>query len=337
MDCDVPAELARPMQLILRDRYGTQIDVLDIAGPNVAAQGVCLLEGYSGFYHAQRTQVDSGDGAYQEGAEPTPYPRIEKRSFKFTLGTQAASAADWEDIETRLWRFLTFHRDCVIRVYSERSSWREAWQVRLANKPVDQLKLAPGALRFGAWDCEATAYDPWWHSQTLQYTVRKGDATVEVDPATGDPDPGSGVWELTVPMLNPADTRCFPQFASNEVTANTRVWLPDGLTDRMVSINDVDFADWFTPGQEFLVQTDPLKPTLLVRDDSPAWAKMRSRAFVSWIRPGKITPVMQRIWIEGGTADTEITAYYPQNWDRMFGGETTPALENVEWSGAPDM
>ncbi len=334
MVCDVPAELAKPMQLILRDRYGNDIDTLDIAGPNVADQGVCLIEGYSGFYHAKRTQVDSDEGAYQEGAEPSPFPRVEKRPLKFTLGTQAGSPGEWEDIETRLWRFLTYHRDGVIRVYSVRSGWREVQRVRLTNVS-DLLPRVPGATTLMAWDIDAVAYDPWWHSELLKFTVRKGDATLEVDPATGDPSPGSGVWELEVPMLNPADTRCFPQFAGNEITANTKVWLPDGLTDRMVAMNAPD--TWFTPGQEWFAQTDPLKETLMVRDDSQAWAAMASREFVAWIRPGKVTPVQQRIWIQGGTADTEVTAYYPQSWDRMFGGETPPKLEDVAWSGVPEM
>ena len=334
MVCDVPAELAKPMQLIARDRYGNDVDVLDIAGPDVAAQGVCLLEGYAGFYHAQRTQVDSDEGAYQEGAEPSPFPRVEKRALKFTLGTQADTPGGWEDVETRLWRFLTYHRDGVIRVYSVRSGWRELWRVRLT-KVNDLLPRVPGATTTMAWEIEATAYDPWWHSPLISYSVRRGDSTLEVDPATGDPAPGSGVWECQVPMLNPADTRCFPEFASNEITAPTRVWLPDGLTDRMVLSPAAD--TWFNPGQEFLIQTDPLQPTVLARDDSLKWAEMASRGFASWIRPGKVTAAMQRIWIQGGTADTEITAYYPQQWDRMFGGETPPNLENVEWSGVPDM
>lgn len=330
MTCDVPAGLARPMQLILRDRYGTDLDVLDIAGPDVAKQGVCLLEGYNGFYHAKRTQVDSDEGAYQEGAEPTPFPRIEKRPLKFTLGTQARSPGELEDIETRLWRFLTYHRDGVIRVYSLRSGWREVWRVRLTNVS-DLLQYAPGVSTTMAWDVEAVAYDPWWHSELIKYTVRKGDSTTEIDPETGDPDPGSGVFELTVPMLNPADTRCWPEFACNELTATTNFWLPDALTDRMVDLPPL------TAGQEFLVQTDPLKETLKVRDDSQQWANMASKEFVAWIRPGKVTAQNQRIWISGGTADTEVTAYYPQSWDRMFGGQTPPHLENVEWAGATDM
>ena len=52
MECDVPAALARPVQLILRDRYGTTIDTLDIMGPNFEGEGVTLLTGYEGFYHA---------------------------------------------------------------------------------------------------------------------------------------------------------------------------------------------------------------------------------------------------------------------------------------------
>ena len=334
MVCDVPAELAKPMQLIARDRYGRDVDTLDIAGPDVAEQGVCLLEGYAGFYHAKRTQVDSDEGAYQEGAEPTPYPRVEKRPLKFTLGTQARTPGEWEDVETRLWRFLTYHRDGYIRVYSVRSKWRELWRVRLQSVS-DLLPRVPGATTTMAWEVEATAYDPWWHSEMISHTVRKGDSTLEIDPATGAESPGSGVFELRVPMSNPADTRCFPEFTCNEIGAPVKVWLPDGLTDRMVAIHAPD--TWYQPGQEFWVRTDPLEPTVEAMDDSLPWAWMASREFVSWIRPGKVTPVMQRIWIQGGTPDFEITTYMPQQWDRMFGGETPPHLEDVEWTGAADM
>lgn len=331
MVCDVPAELARPMQLILRDRYGTQLDVLDIAGPNVAEQGVCLLEGYSGFYHAQRTQVDSDEGAYQEGAEPSPFPRIEKRKLKFTLGTQARTPGEWEDIETRLWRFLTYHRDGYIRVYSVRSEWRELWRVRLTSVN-DLLPRVPGATKVMAWEIEAVAYDPWWHSELIKRQVHKGDSDHEVDPATGELAPGSGVWELPIELLNPADTRTFPQFASNTIELPTQVWMPDGLTGRMVPTPVLGV------GKEFLVQTDPLRPTLMVRDNGQDWANMAvTGEFESWIKPGVITPRPGRIWISGGTGDTDITAYYPQNWDRMFGGETPPHLEDVEWTGAAGM
>lgn len=331
--CDVPDELGMPMQLILRDRYGRDIDTLDIGGPRSGAEGVCLLEGYEGFYHAKRTQVDSDEGAYQEGAEPSPYPRVEKRRFRFTLGTQASDPGRWEDIETRLWRFLTYHRDGVIRVYSVRSRWREAHRVRLVSV-ADRLARVPGLLTFGVWDIEAVAYDPWWNSEEIKRVAPRSAATHEVDPATGAPQPGSGVWEIPLEMLNPADTRCFPEFASNEITAPVRVWLPDGLTDRMVPIHG---ANPLVPGKEFLVFTDPLEQTLWVRDLGQDWAYMRSRGFESWIRPGKVIPHQSRIWVSGGGPDFEVTAYYRQRWDRMFGGETPPELDSVEWTGAPDM
>ena len=257
MECDVPAALARPVQLILRDRYGTTIDTLDIMGPNFEGEGVTLLTGYEGFYHAPRTQVDESH-AYQEGAEPSPYPRVEKRTIKFTLGTQAQDGGGWEDVETRLWRYLRFDQDVYLRVYSVRSGWREL-PIRLAEKPHDLLPYVPGVLRFGVWEIVATAYTVWWESETLTYSVRKGDMTEEVNPATGDLDPGSGVWQGHVPMLNPADTRCYPEFASGELTATTTVWLPDGLSGRMQQ------RAIAAAGREFLAQADPLLHSLLAR------------------------------------------------------------------------
>ena len=325
-ECDVPAALARPVQLILRDRYGTDIDTLDIMGPNFEGEGVTLLSGYSGFYHAPRTQVDESH-AYQEGAQPSPYPRVEMRRGKFVLGTQAPDPGLWEDIETRLWRFLRFDQDCYLRVYSVRSGWREL-PIRLYDKPDDQLTYVPGVLRFGVWEIPYVAYDVWWRSPILQYGIRKGDLTEEVNTTTGAVQAGTGVWQGHVPMLNPADQRCWPEYASNEIEATTTVWLPDALTGRMVPLPALG------AGKEFLVQTHPLRETLLTRDDSQEWANMEAQEFVSWIKPGKVTPVQVPIWIQGGTADTEVTAYYPQKWDRGWGGESTPALEDVEWAGA---
>ena len=83
-------------------------------------------------------------------------------------------------------------------------------------------------------------------------------------------------------------------------------------------------------GQEFLAQTDPLLlETLLVRDDTQVWARMQGKAFLSWVKPGEVTPVQVPIWIQGGTPDTTIQVWYRQRWDRGWGGETPPALENV--------
>ena len=104
--------------------------------------------------------------------------------------------------------------------------------------------------------------------ETLTYSVTKGAMTEEVNPATGALQPGSGVWQGYVPMLNPADTRCYPEFASSELTATTTVWLPDGLTGRMVNLPSL------TTGQEFLARTDPLVETLLVRDDIASLGRM---------------------------------------------------------------
>ena len=48
MECDVPAALARPVQLILRDRYGTDIDVLDVMGPTSRAKASPSSPGMKG-------------------------------------------------------------------------------------------------------------------------------------------------------------------------------------------------------------------------------------------------------------------------------------------------
>lgn len=324
--CDVPAALARPVELILRDRYGTTIDTLPVMGPNFTGEGVTLISGYEGFYHAPRTPVDESH-AYQEGAEPSPYPRVEMRRIKFVLGTQATDPGVWEDIETRLWRFLRFDMDTYLRVHSVRSDWREL-PIRLYNKPNDLLPYVPGVLRFGVWECDCVAYDVWWRAGIITDKVRKGDMTQEVNTTTGAVQAGTGVKQGFVTVSNPADQRCYPEFASNELTATTTVWLPDALTGRMVPLPPLG------AGKEFLVQTHPLRETLLVRDDSQEWANMAAQEFVSWIKPGKVTPVDVPIWISGGTNDTEVAVYLPQKWDRFMGGETPPHMEDVAWASA---
>ena len=83
-----------------------------------------------------------------------------------------------------LWRFLRFDMDVYLRVYSVRSPGGNS-PIRLTEKPRDLLPYVPGVLRFGVWEMVATAYTVWWESETLTYSVRKGDMTEEVDPDHG--------------------------------------------------------------------------------------------------------------------------------------------------------
>lgn len=299
--------LGRPMQLIRRDRFGATIDEIDIFGPDYGEQGVTLLEGYSGMYHATRT-VNRESWSHQEGSYPSPFPRVEERMVEFTLGTQAETPAAWERIENRLWRFLKSDTDCYLRAHSELSEPREL-RIRLDRPPGDLLggRLGPGLNRFGVWKIVAFAWDPWWYSETLKATVKRSEMT----------QVATGVWEKNVPVRNPADQQCWLQFSSNELAATTTVSLPDHLSGRMVTLPPLGV------GKSFLVQTYPLAETLMVMDDSQEWGNMDARAFGDVGLPaGMVNEAQIPIRIVGGTPDTEVSVYMVQKWERMFGGES---------------
>ncbi|OZE95084.1 hypothetical protein CH302_19280 [Rhodococcus sp. 15-2388-1-1a] len=302
--CDETEGLARPMQLIRRDNLGRDVDTLDIYAPQFEGQGVTLAEGYKGFYHADATVIRQ-ESAYRKGSRPSDIPREKERILEFTLGTQAATPAQWEDVENRLWKFWSFKKDCVLRLYSHRSEPREIL-VRKERAPDDMLRKGPGLNRFAAWKIIALACDPDWQSQELRYTVKRSEMT----------SIGGGVYEAMVPIQNFGDQPTYPLFASNQLEAPTTVWLPDRNTGRIVQMPTL------SAGREFLVRTDPLVPTLLTRDNSLQWAKLNARAFDDDPIPESLTtPFMAPLRIQGGTANTEITMYTPQRWQRCWGGE----------------
>lgn len=313
-DC---GDLGRPMQLIRRSPLGVDLDVLDIFGPEMEGQGVCLLEGYSGMYHAERTIIEETT-AYSEGSYPTDNPRVESRKVEFTLGTQGRTPAEWERVETRLWRFLKFDRECILRVYSVLSGWREL-KIRLFKKPDDLFNRGPGLVRYKAWKIQALASDPWWYSEELGYQILRSQMA-EVNETTGAPQAGTGIWQGLVPMVNYADQGCWPEFTCNQLTTNTTFTLPDGVSGRLVKLPVL------TAGKEFYVRTNPLVETLLVRDDSQQWANMDAGYFESKLPEGLATPVNAPVRIQGGTSTTAVKMYLPQRWDRMYGGEPEMAV-----------
>ncbi|GGG03892.1 hypothetical protein GCM10007304_17560 [Rhodococcoides trifolii] len=303
--CADPSEnLATPMKLILRDDAGNDVDTLDIHGIEFGGQGVTLLEGYENFHHPDFT-LPRESGAYQMGSTPG-IPRINERLPTFILGTQAATAAQLEAVETRLWKFLSIFHECVLQYHSHLSEPREI-RIRLERKPKDQLKQGPGLRRFGVWEIISLACDPAWVSQEIKFAIKRSEMT----------NVGGGVYEATFPMQNPADFGCYPIFASNSLETTTTVTLPDRDTGRVVKLPAL------TTGREFLCRTDPMLRTLLVRDNTLApWVAMNARAFDDDpIEPGLVDPVNVPVRIEGGTANTTVTLYLAQRWQRCAGGE----------------
>ncbi|MRH85991.1 hypothetical protein GFY24_00675 [Nocardia sp. SYP-A9097] len=312
----------RIMQLILRDNtagsptFGHDLIVLDLLGPRGGEQGIHLLEGsWDDLWHAPITQVRES-WAYQEGSTLDDIPRVNERLCTLKLGTIGRTTRAWEEIDDLLWRVLGPGWDCYLRAFSEISEPREL-RMRWEKAPKPLTQRDPGRTKALAWEVPTLSVDPYWYAPELSFAIKRSQM-VEINPTTGAPQSGTGVWQGTIPMLNRADVECWPQYASNGLEADTVVWLPDGLSGNTVAVPAIGALG---PGKEFLIRTYPLDETLLVRDDSQEWANMNGVAFESAIPAGTGSPVQVPIRIQGGTANTTITAYYSQRYTRFMGGE----------------
>lgn len=308
----------RTVQLIKRDldvnspTYGQDLIVIDILGPNSGAQGICLLRGFGGFFHAPRTQIRES-GAYQEGSTLSDFPRVDERILDFRLGVQGISPMDFENKDSLLWEVLSFTEDCFIRVGSQISPPREL-KIRLERKPVDLFDLDPGVTKLMNWQITAIACDPWWYSKEIERSWTRSEGTLQDD----------GSWLGELELLNPADQIAWTEFASSTITVSETWTLPDALLKFPVGHPKAGqplthTLPLLTPGREFLVQTHPLAEQLLVMDDSLQWAKMKAEAFEGWL-PRRTLPTKVPIRLLGGTANSKITAFILQRWDRPWGG-----------------
>jgi hypothetical protein len=318
IDFDDCGDLDLPMQLILRDEDGNDVEVIPINGPDVDfSTGIALLQGYSGFYHTPITQVRKSY-AYQPGATLSDYPRVEERILEFRLGTKARNWRGLRVVESLLWRVLNFRHDCILRVYFDTGvdDWREI-AIRLERKPKDLMKLAPGRSKAFAWDITALACDPYWYSKEL------------VDEVTFDTGTGSGASRVSNRVLqvpNPADQECWLEYATNELTATSTFTLPDGLAvypagHALAGQRITHTIPPMGAGKSFLVETYPLNLTLQPMDESQGVALMKAEDFISPLPPGTNEPVDLPVKLVGGTAATKLAVYAVQKWDRFFGGE----------------
>lgn len=310
------------MQLILRDTnplsetFGADLIVLDLLGPDGGEQGIHLLEGsWENLFHAPITQVRES-WAYQEGSTLDDIPRVNERLCTLRIGTIGRTTQLWEQIDDLLWRVLGPSWDCFLRAYSEISEPREL-RLRWEKDPKPLTQRDPGRTKKLAWEVYTLSADPYWYGPEISHSIKRSEM-VEINATTGAPQTGTGVWQGTVPMLNPADVQCWPEFVSGELETDTVVWLPDGLSGRLVMVPQVGTLG---PGREFRVRTMPLEETVSARDDSQIFADMNGVFFESAIPKGTGSPVQVPIRIQGGTPDTEIKAYYSQRYTRFFGGE----------------
>lgn len=303
----------RIMQLFLRDENGVDLVVLDICGPNMGAQGICLLSNFSGLMHAPRTPVRES-WAYQEGSTPSDFPRVDERMVDLRLGVKGDTPALWEQIENLLWTVLGFKHDAYLRWYhADGIRWREL-KVRLDRKPSDKMIYEPGVTAYMVWDITLVACDPWWYSTTLTDSWTRGST-----PLVG------GKYSGTLTLQNPADQECWLQFSNDEITT-PEIWtLPDGI-----AVYPSGHANAGQPvthtlpmlgaGLDFLVDTHPLAETLMVMDDSQQWAKMRAESWL-YSLPPHTPPTVVPVSLVGGTTASRVEVYMKQRWDRPTGGE----------------
>lgn len=348
--CDPNFNNGFPMLLIKRDldprsaTFGQDLMSIPIFGPDMGAAGISLLEGYSGFYHTPITQPRE-NYAYQEGSTPSDFPRVEERILDFTLCVSAKNWDQFMHIETVLWHVLKppkgKPRDFILRMYHGpgEDDWREI-TMRLERTPKDLFKRGPGLFKSAAWALTTLACDPFWYSKTLQDTV-----TFDTGTGTG----ANRVSTRTLTVSNLADQECWLEYASNELAVTLPApWpstftLPDGLGLYPPVSDDQDRAYFQKHGvhspaylrqgqriqkevqiptsvRSFLVQTNPLQIPLETEPETQAVANMRGNYFDFALPPYTVDAQLP-VTLKGGNAQTQLSVYATQRWDRCFGGD----------------
>lgn len=330
--CDPSFNYGYPMLLIKRDldprseTFGQDLMSIPIFGPDMGAAGISLLEGYSGFYHTPITQPRE-NYAYQEGSTPSEFPRVEERILDFTLGVTAKNWEQFMHIETVLWHVMKppkgKPRDFILRMYygPGEDDWREI-TMRLERTPKDLFKRGPGLFKSAAWALTTLACDPYWYSKTLQDTV-----TFDTGTGTGK----DRVSTRTLTVSNRGDQECWLEYASNEFAAtlpapwSSTFTVPDGLgvypAGHQHAGQRIQKA-FVIPKtvRSFLVQTNPLQVPIETEPDTQAVASMRGSYFDFALPPHTVDAQLP-VTLKGGTAQTQLSVYATQRWDRCFGGE----------------
>lgn len=324
-NCDPDFNGGYPVLLIMRDfdptspTFEQDIVTVPIFGPDFVGQGISLLEGYSGFYHTPITQIRE-NYAYQAGSTASDYPRVEERILDCDIGVQGRNWAEFVQVETLLWKIMKPPKgkrpDFVLRFYfgPGEDDWREI-TVRLERTPKDLFSRGPGLTTKYKWSLTLLACDPYWYSRTLQDTV-----TFDTGTGTG----ANRISQRTLVIDNMADQECWLEYASNELTTTSTFTLPDALGV---------YPKWHTSagqriyvplptvgvGKSFLVQTDPLKIAIEALDDSQIVANLQGD-FNNALPPHTVGAELP-VTLKGGTAQTQLSVYAVQQWDRYFGGE----------------
>ncbi|ORL03404.1 hypothetical protein A6F55_09290 [Prescottella equi] len=320
------------MLIIARDlnpksaTFGQDLMTIPIFGPDMGTAGISLNSGYSGFYHTPITQPRE-NYAYQEGSTPSEFPRVEERILDFKLGVIAKTWEQFKQIETVLWHVLKpakgKPRDFILRMYHGpgEDDWREL-TMRLERAPKDLFSRGPGLFKSMEWAITALACDPYWYSKTLQDTV-----TFDTGTGTGK----DRISERTLTISNHADQECWLEYASNELTATLPApWastftLPDGLgvypAGHAKAGQRIRKDVLIQPSvRSFMVQTHPLQIPVETIPDTQASAYLRGSYFDFALPPYTVDAQLP-VTLKGGNAQTQLSVYATQRWDRCFGGE----------------
>lgn len=302
----------RAYQLVKRDADGEDLIVLDILGEDKGRQGITLGENLAGLYHLpSESEIDSG--AYQEGARVSLFPRVNPRKGKLWFITHGNTVAEWEAIETLLWQVLKLKEPCVLRIPNSAGEWREL-TLQLIEEPNDQSKQDLGNRRHAEHNISYVAGDPYWYGDTIELSIKRSQMTHEAD--------GSWTGQIMVPG-NPTDVDIWPIWASGQIDEPEQWFIPEMPNDDGTPGIQIPITPYgpIGAGKEFLVQTYPSQPTLLVMDDSQEWANLAAREFENRIKPGT-PPFPVDIKLVGGTADSELQLTLVHRWERYLGGET---------------
>lgn len=303
--------MSRVVQLIKRDRHGNDLITVDIHGPKMGRQGIKLLGGLEGIYHAPRTST-SEVSAFMPGSLPG-LDRVEERVVKMVLLTQETDENHWEDVDSLLWEVLAPGSYFVMRVESRDGRHARELTLRRVREPEPGYSHDPNEDGKMKWIISATAHDPWWYAPEFTRTLKRSQMVQQ-----------GGAWIGFITVENRGDQATYIEFVSNQIVAPVTYTLPDAL-GTYPATHPTKAGQRVThtlpqlgPGKEFQVNTHPLKETLLVRDDSQEWAKMRAEEF-EFALAARTEAASLPIRLVGGAPTDELTVYVPQPYDRPWG------------------
>ncbi|GAA4809649.1 hypothetical protein [Tomitella cavernea] len=269
--------MSRVVQLIRRNADGIDELVLDVAGPEMGAQGVLLGKGsLKAMYHAPRTTPQQVLASLP-GAIPSR-DRVETRVFTLIVRTEAHGGDSWEDVDSLLWSVARPGVYWIIRVESDDGGEVREITVRRTGTP----KLTapdgtdPARAGYAVWEIEVTAFDPWWYGPPV------------VDEFV---NPSSGTHSETLVLPNTGDHDAWLRWIIRESEAAQTWTIPDGLGvypegHAKAGQRIMHTLPELAAGKHGMVDTSPQRIPLSVLDEPMAFGKLRQTRWTHAIPPG---------------------------------------------------